>query len=108
MKPPFHALVLFAALSASSGALAQADAYRYSGQRAGGPANDLAPIGQVRPAKGVRSDPAYRHSGTRAGGPAADLAPRSTQSSHRSMRAVNPAYRFSGSHAGGPANGLNR
>ena len=94
MKPFLRFLVVLAPLCAASGAFAQADPYRYSGQHAGGPASDLAPVGKALPSQPRRIAPAYRYSGTRAGGPAGDLAPRATPSVSRSRPAADPAYRL--------------
>jgi hypothetical protein len=98
------------AIALASPALAQSadPAYRYSGQHAGGPADELiSPTGGVpRPVGRTYQDPAYRYSGNHAGGPADALIPEPGGPVPFTHGYSDPAYRYSGQHAGGPADDL--
>ena len=97
------------ATMAATAALAEGNAYRASGQRAGGPAYlaNSETGGAVRPVRRAPKPAAYRHSNQRAGGPAGDAAakagPTSAQGTvYDPARTVPFGVARSGHAAGGP------
>src|SRR3954470_10307412 len=98
--------LLAVALATAAPALASPvdQAYRYSAQHAGGPADALISSTGGRPLPThLYSDPAYRYSAQHAGGPADALISSTGGRPLPTHLYSDPAYRYSAQHAGGPA-----